>query len=241
MTDKGIGLEGTTVVVRGAFNPAIFSPTWFRNQDLIGDLELDDLDVEIVTRDIAVFRMGWLSCHVTPEGLQMSASAPEEFERLRDAVIGVLRLLTHTPIKALGINREFHTQVASVEEWHAIGDAIVPKANWNGTLEHPGMRSVTLWGARPDEYGGQIQVQVEPSVRLPQSVYVATNDHFTLTLSDLDLRSNQGSWDLTQPEVELTSEKIDVAIHVLLDQWDAALERAEQARRTVVGLAGGGR
>lgn len=238
MADRGIALEGTTVVVRGLFNPAIFTPSWFRDQDLVGVPEIEDQQIEIITPDIAVFRMGWLHCHITADVMQLSTSQPEEFLRLRDAAIGVLRLLSHTPISALGINREFHTTMATIADWHAIGDAIVPKAKWEGTLKLPGMRSA-LWGIRPDDYGGQVQVIVEPSQRLPQSVYVGTDDHFTLKDSGQKPETRSTSWDLTEEPVETSAEKIPMAIQVLLDEWFASNERAENARLTVIKLADG--
>ncbi len=238
LTDRGIAIEATTIVVRGSFNPAIFTPSWFKDQGLVGSAEIEEQQIDIITRDISVFRMGWLSCHVTQDGLQLSASAPEEFERLRDAALAVLRLLSHTPISAVGLNRDFHTTMNSMAQLHAIGDAISPKAIWNNTLEMPGLRSATLWGVRTDGYGGHVQVTVEPSTRVPQSVYVAINDHFTLSFESTPTGTRDAAWDLTEEGSEETAQKIPVAVRVLLEQWSASLERAEAARQNVVRLAG---
>lgn len=239
MNERGIAIEGLTIVIRGAFNPAIFTPSWFRDQDLIGVTESEAQTIELITREVAVFSMGWLQCHATADALQLSTEEPEEFERLRDVAIGVLRILSHTPLSALGINRDFHTTMKSIDQWHAIGDAIVPKDIWEEDLLLPGMRSATLWGRRSDGYTGHFQVQVEPSVKLPLSVFVATNDHFALTTENREIKSREAAWDIVEEEVEATAAKIPVAIEVLLSCWDDVLSRAEKTRRRVVMLADG--
>jgi len=238
MADRGIAIEAVTIVIRGAFAPAAFSPSWFRDQDLVGKTEFDDQQIEVISQEFAVFRMGWLRCQVGADGLQLSTEQPEEFERLRDAAIGILRIFLHTPISALGVNRNFHTTMQSIEEWHAIGDALAPKEIWDGVLKLPGMRSVVLWGTREDDYAGHVQVQVEPSVRLPLSVYVSTNDHFALTLENRKVDTRSAGWDLTEEVVEATTAKTVMAIEILSAEWTAILNRAELARKNVISAAG---
>ena len=101
MKDIKVGLESVTVVIKGSFNPAIFSPLWLRNQGLIGSPEMSEQDIDIISRDIAIFRAGWLSVQVAGDGLQFSTSNMEEAERLRDVAIGALRRLEHLPLQQL--------------------------------------------------------------------------------------------------------------------------------------------
>tara|TARA_R110002051_G_scaffold9732_8_gene37568 strand:- start:4114 stop:4839 length:726 start_codon:yes stop_codon:yes gene_type:complete len=239
MATRGIAIEAVTIVIRGAFAPAAFSPLWFREQGLIGDSELANHQIEVITQEFAVFRMGWLQCQISTDGMRLGTEEPEEFERLRDAAVGTLQVLRYTPISALGVNRDFHTTMESVDKWHAIGDALAPKAIWEDVLEVPGMRSVTLWGQRPDQYAGHVQVQVEPSVKLPISIYVSTNDHFELTLETKKIRTRAEGWDLTERAAEPSTQKTHLAITVLLDEWAAILQRAESARKKAVTVAGG--
>ena len=235
MAESNVALESVTVVLKGSFNPAIFSPAWLRLQDLIGDKELEAQEVEVITKDLSVFKAGWLGCQVSDEALQLSTVEPEEYERLRDAAVGILRVLMHTPIAAMGINHEVHFTVDSIEQWHAIGDALVPKEPWQEVLHLPGMRNLVIWGARPDGYGGYLQVQVEPSVRFPQAVYVLTNDHFSLTVAD-EKPSRDRAWVLSREQVEPASEKIDMAQKLLLEEWTASLKRAEANLGVVSGI-----
>jgi hypothetical protein len=239
VNERGIALEATTIVIRGAFNPAIFSPSWFRDQNLVGASELEAQRIQIITRDVAIFSLDWLDCHITADSLQFATGQPEEFERLRDVALGTLRILSYTPISALGINRDFHTTLKTAAQWHAIGDALVPKNIWEDDLILPGMKSVTLWGRRPDGLTGHIQIQVEPSARLPLSVYISTNDHFSLTADTSAVTSrDDAAWDLVEDEGETTPSKVATAISILLERWDDVLVRAEKARARVIRLAG---
>jgi hypothetical protein len=238
MADKKIGFEGAAVVIKGQFNAAIFTPHWFRDQNLVGSREMEEQQIDLITRDLAVFRMGWLNCQVNAEGLQLSTTEPEEFERLRDAASGVLRILAHTPIAALGLNHDMHFAVDSVEKWHRIGDALTPKAVWEGSLSLPGLRNVTIWGTRPDGYDGRVQVQVEPSLRIPRAIFVSHNDHFTLTFASSKVEVRPEAWEVTEKDLEPTSEKIPVALKILSEEWASSLKRADHVTDMISKLAG---
>lgn len=223
-------IDAVDVVIKGAFNPAIFSPAWLLGQGLIGAAEYGDPEVQLITRDFASFRVGWLRCEVTPDACQLSTLELEEFERLRDVALGILRALPHTPISALGLNRQAHVVVPDVAAWHLIGDQLSPKEIWAGLLVAPGMRNVTVWGLRGDKYKGRVHVQVEPSFKVPQAVFMAVNDHYTLTYSDPEVQGDgerNEAWSL-QDELaaEASSQKIPVAVEVLEQAWDASFGRA---------------
>lgn len=235
-----IGLEGATIVVRGAFNPAIFSPLWLQQQGLIDAREMDDQQLDLVTQDLAVFRAGWLRVQVTPEGFQANTQTPEELDLLRDVVVGALGALSHTPIASIGLNRDYHLMVDTMKGFHAIGDHLAPKSIWENKMLSPGMRSIVMWGVRPDDYTGHIQVSVEPSLKMPNAVYLGVNDHYslaTLTNSKQPSRETlESAWDLSE-EVEISSKKIGLATEILNTGWAASLDRAEEFAIMVNGLA----
>ena len=233
MKERKVAAEGASIVIKGKFNPAIFSPLWLEQVGLIGAPELKNQEIEIITQDLASFRAGWLGCHVSADAMQVETGVPEEFERLRDVAVGVLRTLPYTPISSLGINRDVHFSVETLSEWHGIGDALVPKDPWMDVLKVPGMRTLVVWGARPDEYNGAVQIKIEPSFRYPQSVYVGTNDHFVLTRGTGDEPKRDAAWSISDDELEVTSEKIPVATQILLEEWSASMVRAESYLQVV--------
>lgn len=222
-----IGLDSASVVIRGHFNPAVFSPAWMHAQGLVGAEETLDADVEIVSPKITRFTLQWLKLQVDLDGLLLLTTEPEEFERLRDAAVGILETLKHTPVGVLGLNRDMHIHIDSFEKWHAIGDLLVPKDRWSEVLHLAGMRSVTLWGAREDDEAGRVQVTVEPSNLLPQSIYVGVNSHFDLEHAPTPDRRD-AAWSLDPIDLVPSSDKVPRAVEQLRDKWASTLAHSDR-------------
>lgn len=234
MTFPILARDFVSVVVKGTFNPAIFSPAWMHAQGLVGDAEYVAAEIEVIMTELSLFKMKWLRCQVTQQDFTVSTAEPDEFERVRDVAVSVLRILHHTPIRLMGVNRHCHFEVGSVGEWHAIGDALAPKAPWEDVLRLPGMKSITIWGVRPDKHSGRIQVKVEPSNSvLPFGIFLSYNDHYELVEVD-GQPSNRD--DLFQKARELPAEsssKLDTAIAILANDWTAIMDRSEVAIKSV--------
>src|SRR3712207_1383849 len=103
-----VGLEGATVVLLGSFNPAIFHPAWFAANGLIREEEARAAEIEIVHPNAAVFRTEWLVIESARDRFLATTILDAYYEPLRDLVVGVLDLLSHTPLTAMGLNRDFH-------------------------------------------------------------------------------------------------------------------------------------
>lgn len=192
-----IQLSGISVVAVGAFNPAIFHPWWFAEKELMPENAIEDAveHESVAMRQLASFTADWLAVQVTLEQAAFSTvEEGREFD-LRDVAKGVFDLLPETPIDAVGINADAHFRVGSEDDWHAIGDRILPKDVWQPVFEGEewrrrpggatiGLRTVTV-EASPKDRVGWVRAEVAPSVRLtPRGVYVGVNTHFQLTVSD---------------------------------------------------------
>jgi hypothetical protein len=223
--------QQVAVVVKGNFNPSIFSPAWLLSRGVIGSEEFDKSEVTLITADVARFRCGWLTCSVTRDTLEMSTSTLEEFGRVRDATVVVLESLIHTPISALGINYSAHFAVASNAAWHAMGDLLAPKAIWEDCLKLPGMRSLTMFGARPGLEAGRIQVVVEPSAQVRPGIAVGYNDHYELVKLAAEVNARDDVIAIEEAEVSSLTVKIDRAIETLRDDWTNSAQRFEKVMR----------
>jgi hypothetical protein len=175
-----IEIQGVSLVLIGSFNPAIFHPSWFAAYNLIRKEEAETADTKIIHSDIADFKLGWLSVNVLRDRLQLGTVQESYYEALRDIAVGVLQLLSHTPVTMMGINREFHFNLLSEDAWNGLGYRLVPKQDWEPFLKRPGLTVLTEEGLRPDEYKGYIRVSVQPSPRVSFGVYVHVNDHYQL-------------------------------------------------------------
>ncbi|MBN1875907.1 MAG: hypothetical protein JXA33_16915 [Anaerolineae bacterium] len=211
-------VQGTSIVLRGQFNPAMFHPAWFAAQNLIRQQEAEAADVKIIHTDLALFDVEWLQVSIIKDRFMVATIQQAYYEALRDLVVGAFTLFNHTPLRVIGINREFHYALASEKAWHAVGDRLAPKQYWNDFLNKPGMKSLTIQDVRPDALPGYVNIKVEPSPRIRFGIYVDINDHYVLSAS---------------PEGAQTT---DEAIEILTQHWVASMERSQDMTQRIANL-----
>lgn len=182
-------ISGVSVVLLGSFNPAIFTPAWFGLQGLLPKAAVEGAELGVAHSSVTEFAAEWLKLGVRP-GKFVAETSQAPTIRVSDLVVRTFReLLPHTPIKALGINREVHFRVRSAAQRDRIGRELAPIGpwgEWGRTIEpdgtHGGMISLTMRQHRVEDRPSDdhIDVTVEPSARLGNSgVFVRVNDHYT--------------------------------------------------------------
>lgn len=211
--------QAVSIVLRGPFSPAIFHPSWFALHELVRRQESEAAKVDIIHPNAAVFTTEWLQINVVNDRFLATTSQESYYEPLRDLVVGVLELLSHTPLRAMGVNRDFHYRLDSEEAWHGVGHGLAPKQHWEHVLKQPGMLSLTVESRRPDEFDGYIRVKVEPSTSVKYGVYIQVNDHYQLKSGD------EGGKPGTRE-----------ATRILAEQWNASMQRSLTISQQVVAL-----
>lgn len=177
-------VQGFSIVFVGAFNPAILNPDWLAARGLLRTEEATAAEVVVITPDLTVFKAAWLELEVTRERFIATTRDPSNLLGLSEVVAGIFGYLEHTPLRQMGLNTRSHYPIGSLDEWHALGDMLVPKDTWRDVLPGdradglPGLRSLTVQGIRPDAPSKFVNFTVEPSVRLQPGLYVASNEHF---------------------------------------------------------------
>ena len=211
-----IALEGASIVFIGSFNPAIFHPSWYVAEGLWSKTELENAEVGVIAADTCSFRTEQYTLQALNNRFMISTAQPPLYDSLRDLAIGTFRILRHTPLAKLGLNRDFHFRLEAEEAWHAIGHKLAPKEHWNPILNNPGMRSLAIEGTRPDGLDGAVNVRVEPSNKIKHGLFVSINDHF---------------------EVDDTLAKSASAIlSIAEEQWPESQRRADEIIRHIGGL-----
>lgn len=216
MSTRPLDVDGTTIVLVGSFNPAIFQPAWFAAQGLLPKPEADDAKIEVVHQNVVAFSTELLDVQVTNERFFVGSARVPAPEMLVEFVVGTFTLLQHTPVRMLGMNRDAHQRLQSEDVWHSVGKLLVPDANWP-TLKRPGMRSVMVQGEREDDYQGAVYVRVEPSGQIHPGLYINVNDHYDFGETD---------------EPKGTSE----ALRVLDENWTASRLKGDEIIEQVLDL-----
>lgn len=180
MSEYSPEIQEATIVLVGDFNPKIFQPAWFASHDLLREQEAEAADINIIHHEIVQFSLEWLNLTVTGDRFVAASSTDSHYEIMRDLVLGCLKLLSHTPIEKLGINRQMHYRVSSAEQMNQLGYWLVPKEPWLGVFEKPAMSSLTVQNPRKDPLG-YAQLQIAPSARVFPGVYLAANSHYEVS------------------------------------------------------------
>jgi hypothetical protein len=193
----------------GNFNPKIFQPSWFASEGLIGKQDAEEAKVEVIHPDITIFSLEWVKVQVLRERFSVETKQQPYDEALRDIAFSTFTILKHTPLTKMGINMFMHFRVDSVEKWHAVGHKLAPKDIWEGVLQKPGMKSLTMEECpRRDGYNGYIQVKIEPSAQVKPGLFFGINDHV----------------EVKDPETATGSDEI---VNVLKEIWRESHKRSE--------------
>ncbi|MGQ0602265.1 MAG: hypothetical protein ACT4QE_11315 [Anaerolineales bacterium] len=212
-------LQAHSIVLLGTFNPVLFHPAWFAYNNLISQPHADSAKVEIIHPKAAIFKTEWLHINVLDDRFHASTIDASAFESLRDLVFGVFKLLAYIPLRAMGLNREYHFRSKSEDTWHRVGHILAPKEHWKGLLNDAGTRSLTIEGTRPDGLSGYIRAKVEPSNRVKHGVFIEVNDHF-------DLNSGQ----------EMQNPSTEEALEIITQHWEESLRRSDAIASMVASL-----
>ncbi len=133
--------------------------------------------IQMNRQDSVAFTTDLFEVKAKRDQLFVGTTHGASFPRLTDIVSGVLALL-QPDVSKLGINRDTHFALASVEAWRDLAQRLAPPTNWDLLVPNPGMRSLAIQGSRPDREPGAVLVRVEPSVRVRPGIYIQVNDHF---------------------------------------------------------------
>lgn len=183
--------DSAGIVLLGSFNPSIFQPAWLAAQKLIPQGEAETAKIEIIHPDLTSFSTSWLGLQVSKERFAAFTQSEPHYAPLRDLVLGVFRVLEHTPFNQMGLNREMHFRVESESLWHDFGHRVAPKEIWKPALNNPGLNSLTLQETRAGDLPGALFVKVEPSRQIHPGVFFQTNDHYELKRHDPRALLNQ--------------------------------------------------
>ncbi len=167
-------ISSVGVVLRGNFNPAIFTPAWFALHEVLPKPVAENAALQVAHPGLMVFTTEWIELQVTSDTFQADTQQGPHV-RVRDLVIHVFKeLLPHTPINALRIIRAVHFRALNAAARDGVGKILAPVEPWCGCaelLQLPGecggMTSLNMSQLRPAGRppSGKINVTVEPSNR----------------------------------------------------------------------------
>jgi len=203
-------IQGHSIVLLGNFNPKIFHPIWFSSQGLIRDSEAQEAEIQIIHPDAAVFSLGWMKLEVTAQRFMVQTNQEPYYEVIRDLVQGTFSLLRYTPVKSMGINRDYNFLIGDEQKWHNVGHTLAPKEIWSDILKVPGLEEMSMIGERTDGLKGFVKFEIRSYKKEEPGILLLVNNHFDIEKLD------QGN-------------TADIACNLLTNNWKSCMTEAENS------------
>jgi len=207
-------LDGASIVLLGAFNPRIFQPSWLGTNQLLRPEEVEVATKDpncVITRELTSYKADWLELQVTEERFAAQAADPAKFAPLADLVMGAFRILEHSPVREMGLNRFMHYRMPSIEDFVGFGDFLAPKAPWKAVVANPGLLTMRIRDGNPASATVRRTVTIETSVRVNPGVYIEVNDHHRPSGDDLTktvMETLKASWQSFQGDARQAGEHL---------------------------------
>lgn len=178
MSDPQIQQKIFSIVLLGEFNPAIFHPQWLAFNELVS-LETANAAKNISCQsEYSTFEVDGMHYQVEKQRFGLTTKDESQMPILLDMVRGILSLLEHTPLVALGLNHDFRYTMPDLDSWHRLGHTLAPKDHWKNVLEQPGMAGIMIRGKRSAAPGATLDVRVNPTMDGQNGVFIGINQHY---------------------------------------------------------------
>jgi hypothetical protein len=164
------------VVVVGAMNPAIHHPAWYHAMSIISDSEFEESKRKpiVTTPPLAQFESSGFSVVCLPDRWQASCQTPDatRIVALAQATFGKLY---HTPVKAYGVNHDFHAETAKM-----IPSTLATIVRQTGLPFPPNEVATAAITYEADVDGCKFTTVISGSPKGSLYLYVKNNAHFAL-------------------------------------------------------------
>jgi hypothetical protein len=141
--------QRSSIIWVAAVSPTNFTPEWFGFYNLLSEEDINAVDMKIGHESISC-DFGWLEVNSFPQRVQFRLAKPGLEQAFADFVSSVITLLDTVKSYGLGLNSEFTYNVNDKDDYHKLGDVLIPKPLWYENVtsslidvekQHIGMKS----------------------------------------------------------------------------------------------------
>lgn len=206
---------GSAIVIVGQVNPAMFTPDWLQQCELIGSADASTARSSegfIVSGDITSFRTEAFSIQVLRNRIHIENNGVLT-PALADLAAGLLSVMPQTAVEMMGLNFTAHFRIADAASYHKLGDALAPKKYWEaafpGESNSYGMNEIAIKvqpyprDTNPIPVNSkEIRVNVQPSPKVTRGVFFAINYHSPIPATTADKTSAEAAVDVIRTDWE---------------------------------------
>lgn len=213
--EKNADFQGVSIVILGDFRPLDFNAEWFSENNLIRPEEAATADIQRTDQEVSL-STEWFALQITGDRFVAATQDPTKLYPLRDLVWGTVKLLDHTPFRALGFNTLKHFSFSSDSEWSAFCNYFAPRNTWAPLLSNPEMESIVLTGSREKAEDAEIRLQIRSIMPHTRSFIIQINEH------------------RISPDNRTVEETNSFLLNTLEKKWSGFLQYCEQASSHII-------
>jgi hypothetical protein len=207
--DAATELTSLSVALFGFFNPPIFDQHWFVAQSVFDVQEASAAETDVRDSHLLLMTVSDMVLEVSADRFAAYSSDPTRFDRIHEIVDRTFAVLEHTPVWAVGIQREHHFALPE-----GVARAVLSMVSPELGLEFvvgPGVTdAVSVQLAHPAREGAHLRVEVESSEEVSGGLYVGIIEEAEL------------------PEARAASRGCAGALAALDELWEGSEGRAER-------------
>jgi len=165
-----------SIVVVGDMNPTIFQPLWFSKESIIPEHEAEGAEIRVIHPDITAFTAGWFDLQVTRQKFILKTKMEAYYEPLRDLAVSTFTSLSHTPIRALGVNFEIHQKVKDLK---GLVSKFAPVGFWEDKELSPQFETLSIRLDKKELPNEEryLKITLEPSALIKEGIFINFNHH----------------------------------------------------------------
>lgn len=176
-------IESLSIVMLGNFNPTIFQPYWFSSKGLIRENESSNAKIQVIHSSVVQFELDWVSFLITKDKFQAITTRESYFELVKDLVISTFKILSETPIDALGINHTYNFTLKNQKNYTKFGEWLGNLSLWQESVPEAKLLTLEIFHEKKEngELGSQ-KIRITPSdlPNLNFGVAIDFNEHIQL-------------------------------------------------------------
>lgn len=176
-------IKSLSIVMLGNFNPTIFQPYWFSAKELIREEESSNAKIQVIHSSLVQFELDWVSFLITKEKFQVITTKESYFDIVKDLVISTFKILSETPIDALGINHTHNFTLKDSANYSRFGQWLGNLSIWQESVPESTLLTLEIFHSKKEngELGSQ-KIRITPSdlPNLNYGVAIDFNEHIQL-------------------------------------------------------------
>jgi len=166
------------ITIGGEFNPSIFQPYWLVKQNLVGENEIPDNSVEIISSKVTSIKLDYCVFRVTKNDIRFQTDQLGFLTQSLDLLNGILMSLKTIPIYGAEISLYTHYDLKDKGKIKAFFQKLSPNDFWTNTLEEFQYKKIKVTKKKDGKYPSDVDISITPCPKSDKEIHLNLDDQY---------------------------------------------------------------